>query len=303
MMVYPFGTPLLFAYILWYNREQLQSIRDGDHAVTNGLTATVPDNKIPLALKLVRFIKPLEPTKSAEGSVMEGRAKLAKGVMVKADKDQEPGRTGLAPEVRALTNDYRLDCYWWELVECLRKVLLTGLFMFYKKGSLEQLALGLLVCLFFIQAYHNVKPYARNADNMLQQLCQLSIFVTLLTGLARYDLNDCNGGLECEEAGNSTVNAVLITCELTPLAIILIQCVVEVELLQETIANLCSRCLAGYREAVQRVRRLRGKDTMMLPELELPEATCGCACGKHAHVSTESTDGDLRIESDTPSGV
>jgi hypothetical protein len=163
MMVYPFGTPLLFAYILWYNREQLQSIRDGDHAVTNGLTATVPDNKIPLALKLVRFIKPLEPTKSAEGSVMEGRAKLAKGVMVKADKDQEPGRTGLAPEVRALTNDYRLDCYWWELVECLRKVLLTGLFIFYKKGSLEQLALGLLVCLFFIQAYHNVKPYASAA--------------------------------------------------------------------------------------------------------------------------------------------
>ena len=44
-----------------------------------------------------------------------------------------------------------------------------------------QLTLGIIVCMFSIQAYHHYQPYEAWQNDLLQQACQFSIFFTLLT--------------------------------------------------------------------------------------------------------------------------
>ena len=196
-------------------------------------------NNVPMWHRAVRIIKYLDVTKSAEGVFEAGRAEMIKGVIIKSENARS--RNELSAAMRSLTDEYSLDFYWWELIECLRKVLLTGLFVFYEKGSLSQLVIGLLICLSFIIAYHHCKPYLHASDNAFQQLCQLSIFITLLTGLTRYDEGHC-GRRDCEEGETSTITVVLVVCALLPLAIILVQTAGELRLLEYTTRCCYHRC-------------------------------------------------------------
>ena len=66
-----------------------------------------------------------------------------------------------------------------EVVECFRKVLFVGTIMLFGQGSVWQLCGHALVCS-FISLYNNIKPYDTHNNNLLQQLCQINIFVTLL---------------------------------------------------------------------------------------------------------------------------
>lgn len=63
--------------------------------------------------------------------------------------------------VRSLTDPYELQYKYWEIIECARKIILVGLFIFFGQGSTVQLAVGLTVCVIFITLYHNIKPCTR----------------------------------------------------------------------------------------------------------------------------------------------
>ena len=41
--------------------------------------------------------------------------------------------------------DYRLECWYWEALEMFRKIILTGLMIFWSRGSVQQLAIGVQV--------------------------------------------------------------------------------------------------------------------------------------------------------------
>jgi len=85
--------------------------------------------------------------------------------------------------VRALTDPYELKYKYWEILECLRKVLLVGVFIVFGAGSAVQLAFGLVVCVGFIILYNNMKPYDVWQNDVLQQLAQAMVFVTLLSAV------------------------------------------------------------------------------------------------------------------------
>jgi len=85
--------------------------------------------------------------------------------------------------VRALTDPYELKYKYWEILECLRKVLLVGVFIVFGAGSAVQLAFGLIVCVAFIILYNNMKPYDVWQNDVLQQMAQANVFVTLLSAV------------------------------------------------------------------------------------------------------------------------
>jgi len=85
--------------------------------------------------------------------------------------------------VRNLSDPYEIKYRYWEVVECVRKVALVGIFVFFGRGSMVQLTSGILVCMFFIQLYHNLKPYDAWQNDLLQQCCQFAIFCTLLSSI------------------------------------------------------------------------------------------------------------------------
>lgn len=89
-------------------------------------------------------------------------------------------RVELPAYVRAVTDPYEEWCFWWEVPECMRKLLLSGLLSLVGPGSIEQLAVGMIVCVGFIAAYHHARPYESDFDDWLQFLCSASVFFGLL---------------------------------------------------------------------------------------------------------------------------
>ena len=85
--------------------------------------------------------------------------------------------------IRSLTDAYRIDYAAWEAVECIRKALLCGLFIFFGSGHAAQHFVGILTCVGFVMIYYNVAPYDVAENNTLQQQCQLTIFLALLAAL------------------------------------------------------------------------------------------------------------------------
>eukprot|EP00936_MAST-01D_sp_MAST-1D-sp1_P002079 g2079.t1 len=88
---------------------------------------------------------------------------------------------------------YSSKFYMWEVLELIRKVLLTGVIIFIQPETASQLAFGCLIAMTFTVLYSEYKPYLYGEDDLLQLMCQLAIFCTMFSGLlikARVDEKD-----------------------------------------------------------------------------------------------------------------
>lgn len=91
----------------------------------------------------------------------------------------------------------RPQFYYWDCLEMLRKATLTGVLMFFSKGSLSQLVLTMVVCVGFLCAATWWQPYASRTANLFKVGSEVSLLVTLmLVVLLKIDLSkeDIPGG-------------------------------------------------------------------------------------------------------------
>ena len=68
--------------------------------------------------------------------------------------------------LRFLFDAYVASCFWWELVECAKKLLLTGLLTFVFRDEVAQVAFAMLVALASVLMLHAYRPYADGADQL-----------------------------------------------------------------------------------------------------------------------------------------
>ena len=83
--------------------------------------------------------------------------------------------------MKNLIKPYDFRAYWFETFECLRKICLTGITIFFPQGSVEQLVVALVLCVFLSWVYHNKKPYRSDEDDILAAVCQASVFVSIVS--------------------------------------------------------------------------------------------------------------------------
>ena len=113
---------------------------------------------------------------------------------------------------KKLIGPYELRVYWFEVFECVRKVALVGLPVFFMPGTLEQLILGLLICFLSFGAYMLLSPYLEERHDHVSRLCQVQIFFALLAGIV----------LKAEPSESTTDNFGLILtfmCAVPPLCV------------------------------------------------------------------------------------
>lgn len=92
---------------------------------------------------------------------------------------------------------HRPEFYYWDCLEMLRKAILTGVLMFFSKGSLAQLVLAMVVCVGFLCAATWWQPYASRTANLFKVGSEVSLLVTLMLAvLLKIDLSkeDIPGG-------------------------------------------------------------------------------------------------------------
>jgi hypothetical protein len=77
-----------------------------------------------------------------------------------------------------LVDDYRNECYYWEALEMFRKIMLTGLLIFFSPGSIFQLVLGLLVSAAFLVLSVRIQPFTSRFNNRFKVATDVAIMTT-----------------------------------------------------------------------------------------------------------------------------
>ena len=166
LFVYPLGTPAFFSALFYVHRELLQQIARDETIIAADVS------KAELRRRSIA-----SPNAALSDQVLDvdtqQRALNAKDA-----------REKLPPALKKLTEPYRMQCYWFEVFECVRKVLIVGLPVLLPPGSSAQLILGLLVCFVTMAMFSTYAPHSSAKDNQLSQVCQVSLFFSLTASIA-----------------------------------------------------------------------------------------------------------------------
>lgn len=71
------------------------------------------------------------------------------------------------------------EFYYWDCLEMLRKAFVTGILMFFNKGSVFQLVLAEVFCLAFLSAAAWFRPFASHVANFFKVGAESALLVTL----------------------------------------------------------------------------------------------------------------------------
>jgi len=82
-----------------------------------------------------------------------------------------------------LLSAYQVQTYWWELVELMRKLVLTCILHVAYDGSTSQLSGSLLTTFIFLMLHLRVDPYLSKVLNSFQRLVLVSQFLTISGGI------------------------------------------------------------------------------------------------------------------------
>ena len=85
--------------------------------------------------------------------------------------------TPLSRSIGFLHREYDVESFWWELMEMLRKFLLVGLFVTFKPGSVEQIAIGTVVCATYLMVQLQASPYKNPSDDYLAVASSFSLLM------------------------------------------------------------------------------------------------------------------------------
>merc|ERR1711991_931320 len=81
--------------------------------------------------------------------------------------------------LRFLFDAYLPDYWWTEVMECLRKLLLTGFVVFFYEGSALQITASMVVSMVFLVIYTDIKPYLMPSNNTFAMFVHFQVTFTL----------------------------------------------------------------------------------------------------------------------------
>jgi hypothetical protein len=79
--------------------------------------------------------------------------------------------------------DYKTEYFYWDVLECMRKLLLTGIAVLFVPGSMIQAAGSVAVIGIYTVAIASLKPYEKARDNSLAILLYAMQGTTMFAGL------------------------------------------------------------------------------------------------------------------------
>ena len=165
IMVFPIGTPALYLVLMVMHRSQLARIQRAE-------TRVEARHEIAVVSRL-----------SVHQRATMSDADIAAAAEEAAAAEATQLRSELTGVLRKVTEGYKMRCYWFEIFECVRKLLLVGVPVFLPPGSNGQLLTGLVVSFLTTGVYAKFEPYEDPMDGRLQLVCQFEIFIALLSSL------------------------------------------------------------------------------------------------------------------------
>ena len=84
--------------------------------------------------------------------------------------------------------DYELKWAWFDIVETLRKLFLTGLAVLLGQGTMEQLVLSVLLAAAMLAITATLRPYKNLEDDSLSIICQSAVVADLAVAIQLHSM-------------------------------------------------------------------------------------------------------------------
>jgi len=111
---------------------------------------------------------------------------------------------------------YRSACWWWEVFDLVRKLLLTAVLVFIATGSVLQVWVGIFISLFSLMMTVQFRPFVSWQLDVLAVTSQLCTLLTLIASLG-FHKDGAESGLK--SLAPWILPAILITCQIAPTAV------------------------------------------------------------------------------------
>ena len=185
-LIYPIGTPALYAALLYAHRKPIERIRSVELAATAEDTL-MQQRRLWTLNHWNVYPKPDGSLTSESGSIdyngTLNHTAPHDGGAQKTTHSAHELRKKLPSFVQKLTAGYQMRCYWFEIFECFRKILLVGLPVFLPMGSAAQLTTGLIICFITAMLYAAYSPYLDQSDGRLATACQVTLHFALVSSI------------------------------------------------------------------------------------------------------------------------
>lgn len=143
-----------------------------------------------------------------------------------------------ATALTALSAPYRRDVYYYEVVECFRRVTLSGLVVFISPNTSGQVMTTFLLSLFFFALFTVLDPYTNAWDTWLSRIGHAIVMMTMFVALVvKVDTESDDGFSQDVFAG----------------ALVLINCT----MILAVVVEACGTCFVAVREVREPVLSTR----------------------------------------------
>lgn len=144
--------------------------------------------------------------------------------------------------IRSRLKQYEPRVFYFDFIECVRKVCLVGLSVFFEKGSSQNLAFGVLVTSTFLCVTVRLHPYILTTDDLLAIVSQTALLLTLCLAIMLKSARDLAAyrpeTLAEFEGFQSRVGHALIAIAAAPIALAILFALIDLGA-----ASPLARCL------------------------------------------------------------
>ena len=89
---------------------------------------------------------------------------------------------------------YEPSCWWFEVFETARRLILTGGQSMLRPGTPSQILLNLIICISSMRVYAKYKPFVKDKNDRLAEVAQWQLFFTMPGALCiKVNINDEDG--------------------------------------------------------------------------------------------------------------
>jgi hypothetical protein len=181
IVVYPIGIPMMYLYLLSTCKEELLNRQKED-------VISIRSKKIPSKVRNQNEVSTVTcDTNNSSG--LHASTCIVDNAVDDDDGDEEMRQSksnNLSSHALCLSmlwEPYKNEYWYWEVIECYRRIILTSLVSIISPGSPLQSLSAILFTLFFIRLYAYFLPYAEHSDNVLAELGQAQVFATFFIAL------------------------------------------------------------------------------------------------------------------------
>ena len=169
MIIYPIGIPVFYFVSLLFQRNNLRRNKSDDEGLDQNNTLVSDFGTDSAAVSKIKISSPRNSISLKSFSEdVGGRLAIERACL---DPVTSP--------YSSLFGAYRPEFWYWECVECLRRLSLTGLLVFLYPGSEKQVLLAMLICFFWMMSYSFVAPYLESSHLFFMMLSQWGVLLQL----------------------------------------------------------------------------------------------------------------------------